>query len=243
MIEQLLGLDGLYQAFDVAAAELEKELGVSLCMENCGKCCLESIVLVHRIEAIFAVSTCLGTGVIQQLADRAEGWLLERDKGAPSYEGPQLGQLSPKMMGEFFSLTKEPCPFLLLDKKCLLYRGRPLVCRAYGITHMAGPTADTCPRKLGRNESESTRAWLDLPQLKTAVASYFQSIPDADWRIVGLLPTAIFKHLRPEKYREYIADNRIASAKLIGLPHQYPGLLWQEDMFKGVPMPVASGKE
>lgn len=243
MIEQLMGLESIYQAFELASSELAKQLAVPLCVPGCGKCC--ETVLAHRIEAIFAISASIGEGKLEKLTEFTEGWLLEKHSCAPSYEGPKFGELKPAILGEFFALSQIPCPFLLSDKTCLIYRGRPLVCRAYGVTHIAGPTLDHCQRPLGKGESKIVRAWLPLPELKKLINDYFQTLPDEDWKVTGYLPVAIFKLLKPEKYRAYIADNRIASAKLIGLPHQYPGVLWQEDLFKGVPalVPVASGKE
>lgn len=230
MIETLLSLERIYKAYDAVSDELSRQLEVPLCIPNCGKCC--GVVFAHRIEAIFAVSSSLGQGAIDSLIDHSEGWLLEKHSQAPTYEGAILGEVSQKLKQEFLSLCKLPCPFLLPDKTCLIYRGRPLVCRAYGVTHMTSPTPDFCPRPLGKGETITNRAWVDTPELKTMIKEFIEGLPDPDWRVVGLLPAAIFKQVSPEKYRAYIEDNKIATAKLIGLPSQYLGLLWQEQMIR-----------
>lgn len=228
MLDALLGLERIYNGFDAAADELTKELGIPLCVEGCGKCCLTPTT--YRIEGIFAVSASLGDGKIDIVADCAESWLLDHHKVAPTYEGPQFGSLKPEMKVELRVLSSTPCPFLLSDKTCLIYRGRPMVCRAYSVTHMPGPTLDFCHRLLGKGETETHRAYIDNPQLEKMVRDYFNSLEDPDWKVSGLLPTVIFKQIHPKKYEGYIADNRIASAKLVGLPQEYLGMLWQEQM-------------
>ena len=228
MIESLVGLERIHNAFDAVADELKGRLGVPLCIPGCGKCC--ETVLAHRIEAIFAISSSIGEGKIERVLDLTESWLLDRHKEAPTYEGPQFGELKPRIVQEFWALTGVPCPFLTSDKSCYIYRGRPMVCYAYGVTHMPGPTPDYCPRRLGKGEVGGLRAYADVPGLKMMVTEFISTLPDPDWRVVGFLPAIIFKQLKPDKYRAYIEDNKIASAKLVGLPMQFPGMLWQEEM-------------
>lgn len=107
-----------------------------------------------------------------------------------------------------------------------------MACRAYGVTHMPGMTPDYCPRQLGINETRERRAYVDIPGIKELVLNFVQRMSNQDMRVCGLLPTAIFKLAKPDKYRDYIEDNKIASAKLIGLPYQYLGLITQEQMEK-----------
>lgn len=227
MIDTLLELERVYRGFDTAADELSRHLGVPICVPGCGKCCLTT--LAHRIEAIYALSTL--TAALEQIVNLAEGWLLDKHKQAPTYEGVTLGFAKRKLAQEFWDLSSHtPCPFLTSDKFCLIYRGRPMVCRAYGVTHMPTPTPDFCSRPRGIGETDTVKAWADVPSLQKAVADFIRNLPDPDLRVAGLLPTAIFKQAQPDKYRSYIEDNRIASAKLIGLPQQNLGLLWQEQM-------------
>lgn len=228
MIENLLELEQLYRSFEGAARTLEGTLGTPLCQESCGKCC--QTVFAHRVEGIFAISTSIGDGTLDQVSDCAESWLLDRHACAPTYEGPHLGPLS-KIGPELYRLSVSPCPFLMEDKGCLIYRGRPMVCRAFGVTYTPGPRKDFCPRRRGSGEAEDVLGWVDTPELEHNVKRYFNSLP-ADLKMVGLIPSIIFKQLHPDKWKAYIADNRIASAKLVGLPDDYPAMLWQHQQSK-----------
>jgi len=232
MIESLLGLEKIYRQFDAAGGNLERQLGVSICQPGCGKCCEITVPVIWRIEAVYAISKALGVEIYERMVSDAEGWLLDRHKCTPTYEGPKPGYLNDKVKDEFYALIKTHCPFHDIDMSCYIHSGRPMVCRAYGVTHMPGPNPDSCPRPLGIGETESTRAWVDIPNLKTQVLSLMGSLNDPDLRVCGLLPTAIFKLAHPDKYQDYIEDNRIASAKLIGLPNQYIGMITQEQMEK-----------
>lgn len=232
MIESLLGLERIYRQFDAASNELSQQLGVPICKEGCGRCCEITTPIVWRLEAVYAISKALGSGIFERMVSDAEGWLLERHSCAPAYEGPYLGELTPRIKGEFIALGDTPCPFLDADKSCYIHPGRPMACRAYGVTHMPGPLPASCPRPLGRGESESYRAWVDIPNLMVQVLALMGSLDDKDLQVAGYLPTAIFKLGRPDKYRDYINDNKIATAKLIGVPDKYMGLITQEQMVR-----------
>lgn len=229
MIDQLVGLEKIYRSFASAGKELEEAIGTPLCTEGCGKCC--QTVFAHRIEGIFAVSASTGEGILDRVSDCAESWLLDRHSCAPTYEGPRFGLVDSKVGPELYRLSTSPCPFLREDKSCLIYTGRPLVCRAFGVTYTPGPRHDFCPRQRGLGESEQVRAWMDDPSLKREVKQYLKELPQ-DLKVTGLIPSIIFKYLHPEKWQAYVADNKIASAKLIGLPDYYPALLWQEQLAK-----------
>lgn len=228
LIERLQDLEQIYREFDVVSDDLSCQLGVPLCIPNCGKCC--EVVLAHRIEAVFAVHVSIREGILDEVASRAQNWLLEHHSQAPTYDGPPLDSVDTKISEEFRALAELKCPFLLADRTCLIYHGRPMVCRAYGVTRIAGPTLDFCPRPLGKGETELHKAWANTPELKDNINKFIASLNGTDWKMVGRLPTAIFDLVHPERFKEYATDNRIASAKLIGLPRLYPGLLWQEQI-------------
>jgi len=228
IIEELARLREVYNTFDNAATILSKQIQVPLCAEGCGKCCI--VTIAHRVEAVYAVGTSLGLGLTPGLLERAEGWLLEHHKEAPTYAGPVYGTPPQKIAQEFYALLSTPCPFLSTDKSCMIYHGRALVCRAYGVTHAPGPTSSFCPRKFGTGESITQRAYYQNPGLKVLVDAYFREIHDDDLVVSGMFPTLIFKQMQPVKFRNYLANGKIASAKILGLPKQFPGLLWQEDV-------------
>lgn len=226
MIEALASLSQIHMDIDAARVALETQLGVPICIPNCGKCC--ETVLAHRIEADFAISAIIGEGKFQEMVSLCEGWLLERHKESQIYEGPPFGMVCPELAIEWDSVRDIGCPFLNSDKRCFIYSGRPLVCRTFGVTQ-AGPTPDWCARPLGIGEGENRRGYIDNQQLKHLVKAFLDGLPDKDWTTMGWLPTVIYREACPDKYRALVADNRIASAKLIGLTEDYT-LLWQEQI-------------
>lgn len=227
MIEALASLSQVHKDMDAARIALETQLGVPICIPNCGKCC--ETVLAHRIEADFAISAVIGEGKFYEVVSRCEGWLLERHKEAQIYEGPPVGVVQVKIAEEWNRLVHMPCLFLEGDKGCLIYSGRPLVCRAFGVTHAPGPTPDFCPRSLGVGEDQRRRGYVDSQQLQQKVKTLLAGLQDKEWATSGWLPTIIYREACPDKYRALVADNKIASAKLIGVTQDY-GLLWQEQM-------------
>ena len=227
MIEALASLSRIHRDMDAAVVALETQLGVPICIPNCGKCC--ETVLAHRIEADFAISAVIGEGKFYEMVSRCEGWLLERHKEAQIYEGPPVGVVQAKIAEEWHKLVNLPCLFLEGDKSCPIYGGRPLVCRAFGVTHAPGPTPDFCPRPLGVGESRLRRGYMDSQQLQQEVKTLLAELPDKEWATSGWLPAIIYREACPDKYKALVADNKVASAKLIGVTQDY-GLLWQEQM-------------
>ncbi len=227
MIEALASLSQVHKDMDAARVALETQLGVPICIPNCGKCC--ETVLAHRIEADFAISAMIGEGKFYEMVSRCEGWLLERHKEAQIYEGPPVGVVQAKVAEEWHRLVHLPCLFFEGNKGCLIYSGRPLVCRAFGVTHAPGPTPDFCPRPLGVGEDQRRRGYVDSQQLQQKVKTLLAGLQDKEWATSGWLPTIIYREACPDKYKALVADNKIASAKLIGVTQDY-GLLWQEQM-------------
>ena len=226
MVEALASLSQIHKVIDAERLALETQLGVPICVANCGRCC--ETTLAHRIEADFVISAVIGEGKFQEMISLCEGWLLEKHKEAQIYEGPIFGMVRPELANEWNSVKDIPCPFLDSDKSCLIYGGRPLVCRAFGVTQ-AGPTPDWCIRPLGMGEGENRRGYIDNQQLKQLVKTFVEELPDRDWATMGWLPSVIYREACPEKYKALVADNKIASAKLIGLTEDYT-LLWQEQI-------------
>ena len=226
MIEALASLSQIHMDIDAARVALETQLGVPICIPNCGKCC--ETVLAHRIEADFAISAMIGEGKFREMVSLCEGWLLERHKESQIYEGPPFGIVQAQIAEEWHKLVPIPCLFLESDKSCLIYSGRPLVCRTFGVTQ-AGPTPDWCARPLGVGEGENLRGYIDNQLLKQLVKAFLDGLPDKDWTTMGWLPTILYREACPDKYKALVADNRIASAKLIGLTEDYT-LLWQEQI-------------
>ena len=227
MVEVLASLSQLHRVIDAESLALEAQLGVPICIPNCGRCC--ETVLAHRIEADFAISAVIGEGEFHEMVSRCEGWLLERHKVAQIYEGPPVGIVQAQIAEEWHKLVHIPCIFLESDKSCLIYGGRPLVCRAFGVTHAPGPTADFCPRPLGVGENQRCRGYMDNQKLEQVVKTFLAGLADKEWATSGWLPAIIYREACPDKYKALVADNKVASAKIIGVTQEY-GLLWQDQL-------------
>ena len=223
VLKPLRQLELLYCAFDLAEKDLTNYIGVPICMEHCGRCCQVTSPDVWEIEARFLVSSMLGmNGSLGQIKSACEGWLLERNPELKTYG--LTGQLSneqwAKMQPEVdFLLQNYPCPFLAEDKRCLIHFARPVVCRCYGVTRMA---SRICPRPLGKIESEDIRAHIapDSPVGKKLRAMLWEVLKSADsigWAWTYFLPTILYMILEPAKFNAYVADGRIATAKILRL--------------------------
>ena len=222
MLESLLTLDSIYKRFTKAAYELEETIEVPLCISNCGKCC--EITLARRIEIVYALSTLKNTDKYNEVISRAEKWLLKKHHGLKMYG--KASNSSNKLVKEFERVMRFPCPFLNDDKSCLLYEGRPLVCRAYGVTRVSGPTALSCPRPLGKNETKFCHAFIDASDLKTYVNNWISKLTPED-NFTGFLPAMLYKEAHPDKYTNILP--LVASAKTVET-QIYEGMLWQEQL-------------
>lgn len=229
MLEAYGQLQDMHDVLADADRVLEKDIGVPTCIPNCGLCCIHNVPGAMTLEGTYAVSVLTGSGRLSKIKSIAEGWLLERHPFATLYEGMPRGFASPKLREEWTAVTRSECPFLdLTNKLCLIHDCRPLACRAYGITRDA---ADICPRPLGRGESESERRYIKAPEFQKFISDCRR-----EWQrknkayvIGGPLPTIIYRAAEPEKFREYVRDNKIASAKIIGVDID-TSLMWQPQL-------------
>lgn len=226
-IQDLIDLGEIYKVFGLMALDLSSDLMVPLCVENCGKCCDITVPPAHRIEGIYAISVLLGEGTREKILSITEGWLLETHSQSPTYEGVYRGVLTEKLVDEYYAIASTRCPYMTADKKCMIYDGRGMVCRAFGVTNIPGPGPEFCPRPLGKGETAWSRGHIQNVPFNKQVMEYFSKL-ERDMVISGLLPSIIYKYLEPEKYDGYAHDNKIATAKLLGFPFQYTGLIFQE---------------
>ncbi len=227
MIDAFKQLRKLYREFESARDALEKGIGVPICVPHCGSnCCEHNLPMFRTIEGINAVSVAIGQANIKQVADIAEGWLLERHSVTTIYEGESHGWASEKLLAEWRALSRSQCPFLDAEKRCMIYLSRPLVCRAYGVTRL--PEVRLCPRRLGRGELPERMMVVDGSPIRNRLSSYVKEWGEKNkaWLVSGFVPTVIYRAARPEKYKAFILDNRIASAKIIGTEYDV-NLMWQ----------------
>lgn len=228
MINELLALREIHQGFQDAADVLAASLGVPICV-GCGQCCRENTPIAFQIEGIWAVSSLTGAGLLRDALSIAEGWLLERHHEAQTYEGMPRGAVNPRVSDEFDLLHRLPCPFLTADNRCSVYIGRPLPCRAFGVTRMASPK---CQRPLGFGELTFRKAYFDGESAELNLKAALEVLvkETAPERMASaLFPTLLFRHANPDKFYAYVGDNRIASAKLLAVPFS-PAILWQSQL-------------
>jgi len=225
MIGAFLWLKDIYSGFDQAEELLEKTIQAPTCLPNCGICCMCNVPQSMTIEGINAVSRLTGSGRLKKILSIAEGWLLERHSFLKIYEGMPVGWATPQLRDEWLTISKSQCPFLDETKRCLLHDCRPITCRAYGVTRDA---ADICPRLPGRGESESQRVYIPADSLREDIKAFREDCEEKNkaWIISGLFPTTLYRAAEPDKFRQYVLDNKIASAKLIGVEID-ASLIWQ----------------
>ena len=232
-LRPLVGLEATYRAFDAATKELERTIGVPVCIPGCGKCCAVTVPAIWRVEAQFLASWLLGQEArLNQVLSICEGWLLGRHPFLTM--GGLQGNLSSeqwdRLRPEVDKLMMEsPCPFLLEDKACMVHGGRALTCRAYGATRLP---ARFCPRPLSRMENLEVRAHIgdDTPlggKLRRMVEEVVRR--GAGKTGVRFLPTAVYELFRPSKLNGYANDGLIASAKLVTMQRN-PAILFQREL-------------
>ena len=228
MLKAFKELRVIHRKFESAEIALKRELHGPTCI-GCGNCCAHNTPMMMTIEALCALSMLTGEGKLSEALGRAEDWLLTRHKEAPSYEGMYAGRFLPNnIRNEWQALTMSQCPFLTDEKTCFIYGGRPLTCRAFGITRIV---TDICSRPLGKDESYGRRKFIYSDHFKNEVGKYKESCRSANpsWVVAGLVPTLIYRAEKEKEFRDLVADNKIASAKLVGVDIE-TSLMWQPDL-------------
>jgi Fe-S-cluster containining protein len=226
MIEAFTQIREIHQVFGEAQQVLEEDIGRPICIPNCGLCCEHNIPFTMTIEAVYAVSVLTGTGRLKKIVKMAEGWLLEHHPFATVFEGMPHGFASPKLKEEWQAVIHSQCPFLdTVTKACLVHDCRPFACRAWGVTRDG---AGICPRPLGRGETETQRRYITAEGLRSYIRQCRKGWErkNKTWIIAGTFPAVLYRAAEPEKFRKYVLDNRIASAKIIGVDFE-SSLMWQ----------------
>lgn len=227
MLQAFSELRTIHRMLGEAEGWLLQHRGVPICIEKCGKCCEINTVPVHSIEASMVVSYIIGAGKTEWI-DWCRNWLIERHPQAPTYGGMPKGVTSPELTQEWKDLQRTPCIFLSTDKRCLIYEFRPLPCRTFGVTRI--PTS-YCPRPLAKAEMSGQALYVGgrpalilIKETQGFLKRVAQRNPD--WAQQGFLPAMIMRQAREKEFRDLIADNRIASAKLVGTAYSLQSL-WQ----------------
>ncbi len=228
MLQAFLHLRDLQRVFDAATGVLEESLGTSVCRRGCGLCCMVNTPMASIIEGINLVSiSMMNEKKIKRLVETAEGWLLE-PHGNTVFKGVPVGFQANEIMEDWNRTAKRQCPFMEENKDCMIHKDRPLVCRAFSVFRDA---ADICPRPPGRGETLSRHAIIDSNRVRPLVKEFYEDCKRRQpvWAIRSWIPTVIFRAASPKKFKEYIEENKIASAKLLGMDID-TSLMWQPQL-------------
>ena len=228
MLTAFKEINRLQIGFKAADEFLTKEIGKETCVSGCGKCCKTNTPTCRIIEAIYAISVLTGTGKLKKAVSLAEGWLLEKHKETPSYDGRPTGFASPRIHQEWLDIRLTRCPFLQEDMRCFIHQGRPLVCRAFGVTFTG---EETCDRPPGRGETLTQHEFVNSPKLRDAVNAFWDDCKQRkpEWAISGFIPTLLYRAAEPDKFKKMVLDNQVASAKIIGIDYEV-NLMWQPQL-------------
>jgi len=229
-LECFQALKAVHAAYDLAADQLSQQLGVPLCVEDCGLCCMVNVPFAYGIEAAFAVANLLFSDNLPEILARAKDWLEESHGLSIHHEiiGGETLEVSQALNNEINSLARTCCPFLDDDKRCLIHHYRPLTCRAFGVTRIAH---NDCKRPLGKNEVTKTAYFggLGATAIKDVLDWLLAEDPNPIGSQSGFFPSLIYAIARPNKYRKLAMSGNVATAKLI-LSKGAQGLLWQDQL-------------
>jgi len=225
-------LERVHRGYAQAATEIETAIGGPICVAKCGLCCHHNSVVAYGIEAELAASWLLGQPrLINPVLDRCHDWLTRRDNRY-TYGSKITPELWSDLRGEFEQALQEPC--VLLDqetKQCLVHWGRPLVCRAYGVTRVPAPH---CPRPLGPAEDIGSRTYWDgrdrSLNLYRDVDKLLKSIIERRYDRQGFFVTMLYERFRAKELAGLLDDGKVPLVKAaVGWGTGYL-LLWQEQL-------------
>ncbi len=204
----------VHRVLEGAAGELGT-LG-DICLPNCGRCCMDNTVRVLECEAAYVVSTLMSEPHrLRTVLSIAAGWLQEWtgfDRRPPS------GLSQEELFGEYVKAASSPCPFLSAAKGCLIYEGRPVVCRAYGVTRTTGPE---CPRSMSKMRPVPYIGGQPEARVKGIMGRLSRGATS------GLLPTLVLLAAEPQRARRLI-DQGVPAGKLLLRDGDLPGVLTQD---------------
>lgn len=229
-------LERLYRALEEGERELEQARGGRpICVSACGLCCQRIVPMAMVIEVKYILSH-LHMLPGPEIKARALGWMAERHPGLILWEKvrgrPYRDEERRLLVDDQHTLERTACPFLTADKLCLLYRVRPLVCRAYGVTLPQDPW---CPRPLHITETAERRMGVGpsgplgkaIIKLKGALVGRLRQAGATNLLVSSWLPGLLARDLAREELISLQSEGKVADIKL-ALASVIPRL-WTEE--------------
>lgn len=235
-LQGFLHLESLHANLAEAQRQLEAQIGVPICVDGCGRCCLVNTPPAWGVEVEYAVQWLVQQPADkrEKILDRCRQWLElpvleERAMGrspARIVRRPERGPrplltdaMFQQMRPELEVAERGTCPMLdTTTMACMIHEVRPLACRTYGVTHLP---QEFCPRPEGAGENATTRGIVEgdparlmfrqTQAMLTAVRGYPRL---ADWEF---LPTGLLRRFRPD-VMDRIQD-AVPTAKLLSGQH------------------------
>ena len=200
----LSGLRKIHELFDAARAEVEMATGKPLCVPHCGLCCQANTPAGWDLEAAHAVSKLYGNARLAREIERRSWVWLHSQRNINSGEGVATA-------------SRSPCPYLAADMSCLIYDGRPLACRAFGVTRVAPAY---CKRDMGHGELPGRRLIYGgegEAELRANVDALYHRIKDNRLGAYTLFPILVLVEM----------GRKVGRVPIARIPL---GLLWQDQV-------------
>jgi len=235
-------LSNIHWLYSKAQRRLEKDIGCSICIPDCGKCCELNSITVKGVEGAYICDWLRRQkpSFRNAILDKCEEWLLDpeipskesddREMGLGVYKGIGTSAMSrdeiDQAVAETWYLSRSRCPMLTEDKRCLIHPVRPLQCRAFGVTRIV--SSDVCPRPQGRGEPDDARKYIEDSTVDKIRENIEKLKAESEGVYIAhslFVATSLFSELRSQRFLEYVYHGKIPSAKM----GHFSGhlLLWQ----------------
>lgn len=219
---------------------LEKDIGVPICIENCGKCCECNSITVRAIEAaqIIAWLKKQPQSFQSKILDICHTWLIQDDPYVAIRMGIGTSALTAagqdRLNSEINYITyRTACPMLDENKRCLIHPVRPLQCRTFGVTRVVPP--EVCPRPIGEGEYGRNRAFRSnetVQTLRNALDILRNVCEDQGYSGSMYIAAAIYLEMKPRLFYELIYHNKIATTRTMLVGGH--AILWQDQLDESI---------
>lgn len=210
-------IHAIHLAYALAQQAVEARIGNPICIPNCGLCCQHNSIVAWGMESYFTAAWLWGQPkLIKPVLDRARDWLTE--PGQWTY-GRKIsaGAFDKLARVEMTRAMNTRCCWLTEENGCLIHGGRPIVCRAYGVTR---ESPESCPRPLNPvKETGGKRIYADARSADLPIYNFVMQLQTTyqKWEYArqGFLANLLYMHFRTQEYTGLIDDGKIPIVKAI----------------------------